>query len=212
MVQPRLHVVTDDEILARTDFIEVATEVVEVAGGAVALHLRGPRTDGRRLHELAVALRASSSAAGALLVVNDRIDVAMANGLEAVHLGRRSLSVSEARRLMPSVRIGASCHSLAEVMEAACAYAAWVMIGNVFETSSHPGRSSLGLAGFREAAVVAAMVPVVAIGGVQPSQVTDVLSAGAYGVGVRSGIWNAGSPRAAASEYISVLEAAVEGI
>ena len=211
MAQPRLHVVTDDEILARTDFIEVATEVVEVGGVAAALHLRGPRTDGRRLHELAVALRASTSASGMLLVVNDRIDVAMANGREAVHLGRRSLSVSEARRLMPTARIGASCHSVDEVMEAASACAAWVMIGNVFETDSHPGRPALGLARFSEVAAVAGTVPVIAIGGVQSDQVPAVLSAGAWGVAVRSGIWNAGSPRAAASEYISVLKADVEG-
>lgn len=75
--------------------------------------------------------------------------------------------------------------------------------------SSRPTPAWVGR--IQEAAAVAAMVPVVAIGGVQPGQVTDVLSAGAYGVGVRSGIWNAGSPRAAASEYISALEADVEG-
>ena len=211
MTLPRLHVVTDDETLARADFVEVATEVLEAAGHAAALHVRGPRTDGRRLYELVAFLGAAARGGGTLLVVNDRVDVAMAAGLTAVQLGRRSLSVAGTRGIMPEARIGASCHDAVEVAEATGAGAAWVVLGNVFETASHPGRPGLGLAGLTELSAAAGAVPTIAIGGVQTDRVTAVLRAGAWGVAVRSGIWDAGSPRAATSEYISVLQAEAEG-
>jgi len=208
MTVPRLHVITDDEILARAEFIEMAAEVLEAGGVSVALHVRGPRTDGRRLFSLTDALTARAASTGALLVVNDRIDVAMAAGLRAVHLGRRSLSVGGARELLPEARVGVSCHDRKGLAEARDADASWIILGNLFETGSHSGRPGLGFERFRELLPVAGPVPVIAIGGVDRERAAGVVQQGAWGVAVRSGIWDVESPRTAACEYISELRAA----
>ena len=204
---PRLHVVTDDEILARYDFEQRAREVLEAGGGSIALHLRGPRTDGRRLHDLGVALNEPASRSGSILVVNDRVDVALALGLNAVQLGRRSLPWGDVRRLIGSGVIGVSCHGEGDVVAARTFDASWLILGNVYETKSHPDRPGLGPDLVRTLVETAGSVPVVAIGGVTPDRVEGVLHTGAWGVAVLSGIWSVGSPRVATSEYISVLQA-----
>jgi len=208
---PRLHVVTDDEILARSDFEERAREVLEAGESSLALHLRGPRTDGRRLHDLAVTLTGPAARSGSTLVVNDRVDVALAVGVDAVQLGRRSLPAADVRRLGAPGLIGVSCHEKEHVCAARALDVSWIILGNVFETSSHPGQPGLGLDRVRALVDAAGAVPVVAIGGVTPARVDEVSNTGAWGVAVRSGIWSAESPRIATSEYISVLQAEAEG-
>ena len=208
---PRLHVVTDDEILARYDFEQRARDVLEAGRGSLAFHLRGPRTDGRRLHDLGVALKEPASRSGSILVVNDRVDVTLAVGLDGVQLGRRSLPGGDVRRLKGSGVIGLSCHDEGDIAAARTFDASWVILGNVYETNSHPGRRGLGLDLVRTLVEMAGPVPVVAIGGVTPDRVEGVLHAGAWGVAVLSGVWGVGSPHVATSEYISVLQAEARG-
>jgi thiamine-phosphate diphosphorylase len=204
---PRFHVVTDDHVLSDSGFLSRAAEVLEEGGAAVCLHLRGPATSGHHFYDLALHLKTVAEAAGAHLIVNDRVDVAMAVGLNAVHLGRRSLSVSETRRLVPLSSIGASCHDAVEVSSAREADASWIILGNIFETASHPERPGLGLHALQEFVVLADYVPVIAIGGVTIERVPGVLASGAWGVAVMSGVWGAESPSKASSEYISMLQA-----
>jgi len=204
---PRFHVVTDDHVLSDPSFVSRATEVLEEGGAAVCLHLRGPATSGHHLYDLALHLKAVAEASGAHLIVNDRIDVAMAVGLNAVHLGRRSLSVSETRTLVPLSTIGASCHDAVEVSAAREVDASWIILGNIFETASHPERPGLGLHTLKELVVLADYVPVIAIGGIMIERVPGVLASGAWGVAVMSGVWGAESPSQASSEYISMLQA-----
>jgi len=204
---PRFHVVTDDHVLSDSGFLSRAAEVLEEGGAAVCLHLRGPATGGHHFYDLALHLKTVAEAAGAHLIVNDRVDIAMAVGLNAVHLGRRSLSVSETRRLVPLSSIGASCHDAVEVSSAREADASWIILGNIFETASHPERPGLGLHALQEVVVLADYVPVIAIGGVTIERVPGVLASGAWGVAVMSGVWGAESPSKASSEYISMLQA-----
>lgn len=208
---PRLHVVTDDGVLARQDAPARAREVLEAGGAAVALHLRGPSTSGRRLHELTTALGPVAEATGSLLVVNDRIDVALAAGITAVQLGRRSLPADVARPISGRARLGVSCHDADEVAAAVACGASWILLGHVFATASHPKRPPLGIERARALIETAGAVPTLAIGGLTPGRVPDVVAAGAWGVAVVSGIWGVGSPRAATSEYISVLQAHAGG-
>ncbi len=204
---PRFHVVTDDHVLSDSGFLSRAAEVLEEGGAAVCLHLRGPATGGHHFYDLALHLKTVAEAAGAHLIVNDRVDIAMAVGLNAVHLGRRSLSVSETRRLVPLSSIGASCHDAVEVSSAREADASWIILGNIFETASHPERPGIGLHALQEVVVLADYVPVIAIGGVTIERVPGVLASGAWGVAVMSGVWGAESPSKASSEYISMLQA-----
>ena len=135
---------TDDEVLARCDFAEQAAEVLEMGGASLALHVRGPKTDGRLLYDIAAHLRPTAEETGSLLLVNDRVDVAIATRLRAVQLGRRSLKIEDARALMPWASIGVSCHDDVEVAQARSSGVTWIVLGNLYETESHPGRTGLG--------------------------------------------------------------------
>ena len=202
---PALHLVTDDDVLAAPGFPDRAREAMTAGGDVVALHLRGPRSGGRRLHDLAVELEEAAQGTGSLLVVNDRVDVALAVGLDAVHLGGRSLSVAEARRLLGDrVLVGRSTHDAPEARAAASEGADYVFYGHVYETPSHPDREGRGRDGLAEA-VKETVRPVVAIGGISPERVEEVKGAGAAGVAVLGGVWRVRSPGEAVSEYISAL-------
>lgn len=200
---PPLHVVTDDATLAASGFEARARDVLAAGGAGVALHLRGPATGGRRLWELAVALREAASGAGALLLANDRVDVARACDLDGVQLGGRSLPVSVARKLLsPGALVGASVHGADEAVGSA---ADFLVVGTIFPTPSHPGREGAGprrVTGVRERT----RLPVLAIGGVTPDRAREAVSAGAWGVAVVRGVWSADDPVAAAGEYLEVME------
>lgn len=202
---PRLHLVTDDAVLRAPGFEDRAERVLAAHAGAVALHLRGHGLGGGELHRLAVRLGRAAAAWGAPLVVNDRLDVALAAGIRAVQLGRRSVPVDVARRLLGAgARIGYSAHAPGEAAEAAGAGADFVLVGAVYPTASHPGEPGRGVGVVAGAAAVAG-VPVIAIGGITPARVGAALAAGAYGVAVVGGVWRAADPAEAARGYLEAL-------
>ncbi|MGH7476666.1 MAG: thiamine phosphate synthase, partial [Longimicrobiales bacterium] len=185
---PRLHLVTDDGVLAEPDFVRRAREVLQVCGGDVALHLRGHATPARRLHALSEALR------GARRIVNDRIDIVLASDAEGVQLGVRSLPIADARALLGAERlIGYSAHDPAEARTAAHAGADFVILGTVWPSASHPAALPSGPATLHDAVragdIGGRIVPVLAIGGVTPVLVAEALAAGAHGVAVLAGVW-----------------------
>lgn len=205
---PRLHVVTDDGILARGAFDDAARAVLRAGGPELALHIRGPATSGRRLHEASRNLRRDARETGSLLVVNDRVDVVLALELPAAQLGGRSLPVAEARRLLPEgTRIGASVHGVAGARRAAADGADWLLVGTIWPTTTHPERDAAG-PGLLEACVREADAPALAIGGVTPERVAAAVAAGAHGVAVVSGVWSVGDAGGAVRGYLDALEAA----
>lgn len=197
---PPIHLVTDDEVLARPDFGRWLPALLEVGGPELALHLRGPRTGGRRLAELGARARSWATASGGWLVVNDRLDVALAVGADGVQLGRRSLPLAAARRVAPGLPLGVSVHSPDEA--AAAAGASWLLGGTIWATPSHPGEEGGGVAHL-EALVAGAAQPLIAIGGVGPERVGAARRAGARGVAVLRGVWAAADPPAALFRYFS---------
>jgi thiamine-phosphate pyrophosphorylase len=197
-------VVTDDGVVARAGFVRAATDVLEAGGGLVALHLRAPAASGRRLHELAVRLMEIARAAGSLLIVNDRVDVALAAGVDGVQLGRRGITVADARRLAGGMRIGASVHAVGEAQVAVEEGADWLLAGSVYPTASHPGRPGAGTGLI--AAMAALGVPVIGIGGVTPERVREVGGAGAAGIAALRGVWDQPSPGRAARTYIEAWQ------
>lgn len=202
----RLHVVTDDDVVSRDGWIARAVEVLEVGGDAMALHLRSPSASAATLFELAGRLLPHARRLGALLVINDRVDIAAAVGADGAHLGARSLSVSDTRRVLgATAMVGRSCHSAADVAEARSGGADYGFVGHVFETESHPGQRGLGPAGLRSLVSTAGGLPVIAIGGVTPARVAEVREAGAFGIAVLRGVWRAHHPGDAVSEYLSRL-------
>ncbi len=201
---PRLHVVTDDGVIAREDFRARALEVLE-AGGPIAFHVRGPHATGRRLVELAQVLQDPAASAGATLLVNDRVDVALCLGLDGAHLGRRSLPPAETRGLLgPDRLVGASVHGLEEAAEAARGGADFLFVGALWATPSHPDETPAGPQLIRDVGV-AVSVPLLGIGGVTPERVPPILEAGGHGAAVISGIWNAPSSGDAVQAYLQAL-------
>jgi thiamine-phosphate pyrophosphorylase len=203
---PRLHVVTDDAVLARPDFVRWARELLDLADVSVAplaLHLRGPRTSPRRLLELGQELGAAPGDRPGTLLVNDRVDVAMLLD-SGVHLAARSLPVAEARRLRGDAALVGRSVRIPDVEPGAD----YLLMGTIFATPSHPERPGDGLADFGSAAR-AARAPVIGIGGITPDRVAPVMRAGAHGVAVLRGIWGEPSPARAVRTYAEALKNAM---
>lgn len=204
----RLHLVTDDAVLRAADFRERAQAVLAEHGPSLALHLRGHGLTGAEMFELARDIAFGADAAGAEVLVNDRVDVALAAGVDGVQLGYRSLPIAAARGLLGiDAWIGYSAHSAAEAAQAAADGADFLFVGALYRTASHPERAPAGVQLVREtvAGLAPAEVPVIGIGGITPERVGEVLAAGAYGIAVLGGVWHAADPVAATAEYIAAL-------
>jgi thiazole tautomerase (transcriptional regulator TenI) len=202
---PVVHAVTSDEIVTRADFLDVACAVMSALGPRGALHLRAGRATAARLQALAAGLEAAQAVTGAWLIVNDRVDLAIGSRARGAQLTSRSLRVADARLAAPALAVGASVHSLDEARIAAAEGASWLVAGHVFATATHPGEEGRGLP-FLRAVAAAVDVPIVAIGGVRPEHCAVLREAGAYGLAVIRGIWDAANAERAASDYLSAYD------
>ena len=157
------------------------------------------------MFELAVELRQLTREYGAKLLINDRIDIALAVAADGVHLGKAGLPLPEARRILGSeLLIGYSAHSADEALQAQSGGADFVTLGPVYQTPSKTQYGeALGLSALAEAARVLT-IPVFALGGVKLSSIAEVLSAGAQGAALISAIMAAPNP---ALETESLLRA-----
>jgi thiazole tautomerase (transcriptional regulator TenI) len=199
---PLVHAVTSDEVVARADFIDVACGVMAALGPRGALHLRAGRATGARLQALGETLAAAQAVTGAWLVVNDRVDIALAVRARAAQLTSRSLTAADARRAAPALAIGASVHALADGIEAAEAGADWLVAGHLFDSAPPTAEPDRGLP-FVEALLASTSVPVIAIGGLRPQHWRALRMAGVHGVAVIRGIWDAPNAERAARDYLS---------
>jgi thiamine-phosphate diphosphorylase len=192
---PKLHAITDDAILAAPSFLPHATALLESLGPTVALHLRARTLTARALFNLATTLRPVATATGAWLVMNDRLDIALAASLTAVQLPEHSFTPDDARALNSTWAIGQSIHAPTQ------STADWLVAGHIFATPSHSAPPR-GL-DFLRTLCATTTTPVIAIGGITPYDVAALLHAGAYGVAVIGGIFRtpAGDPARAAAEY-----------
>lgn len=208
---PRLHLVTDDGILADPDFPARARTALVAGRGRLALHLRGSATSTRRLHALGQDLREEARETGSLLLVNDRVDVCLAADLAGVQVPGHGLPVATTRSLLgPRAWIGASVHGLEAAVRARDGGADFLVVGTVFATSSHPEREPAG-AEILEEVAAGVDAPLVAIGGITPERVALVLGAGARGVAVLSGVWGGNAPGDAVRRYLEALDAGRAG-
>ena len=202
--RPALVLVTDRTQVRGGDLVAAVDRAV--AGGVHAAILREKDLPAGELLALAVSLRQVTEGR-ALLLVNDRVDVALACGADGVQLGETGLPVEAAQRLVEGRQpflIGRSVHDLEGARRAAAAGADYLLFGNVFATASHPGRPPAGLE--RLAGVCAGVpCPVIAIGGITAGSAGDCLRAGAQGVAVISAILGSPDPQAAAKELLAAM-------
>ncbi len=189
---PVVHAVTDSDAVRQLNFLGRAVAVMRALGPRGALHLRSSRIAARQFYDLAVELARLQEQTGCWLIVNDRIDVALAVGARGAQLASHSLTIPDARLVAGTLPLGASVHSVVEAVEAEAAGASWCVAGTVFETPSHAGRPPARL-DFVEEVVKAISIPVIAIGGVKPEDVGPLRRAGAYGVAtIRGAGWDGG--------------------
>jgi thiamine-phosphate pyrophosphorylase len=180
-----------------------------VAAGAPAIQLREKGLDTVGLYRLAETLLTMTRKAGAALLINDRVDVAMALGADGVHLTRKSLPPREVRSLVGSrMLIGISCHGLEDVREAVDGGVDFVVLGPIYATlSKAPYGPPLASGILREARRVCPL-PILAIGGIKAARVPEVVGAGADGVAAISAVLAAPDPGAATRELLDAVAAA----
>jgi thiamine-phosphate pyrophosphorylase len=174
--------------------------------GVDVFQLRDKRLADDELLELGLAARRWCDEHGALFILNDRPDLAMAVGADGVHVGQDDVPVEAARAIVGDERlVGLSTHSPEQI--AAAGGVDYIGVGPVNETPTKPGRSAVGVELVRHAAAHA-NVPFFAIGGITAGNVSAVLAAGARRVAVLRAIADAGDPTAAARELRAAVESA----
>jgi thiamine-phosphate diphosphorylase len=180
-----------------------------LAGGARLLQLRLKDTSARTLYDTALALRALTRRADALLIVNDRPDVAAAADADGVHLGQDDVPVAVARTILgPDRLIGVSTHDVDEARAAVAAGADYLGVGPIFTTTSKTG--ALPPRGLDLLRAVRGLTdrPLVAIGGITPDTAATVHAAGATSIAMIAALTRTADPAATVREVIARLAAA----
>lgn len=208
---PRLLVLTDRRRSNEAGRSLRDTVAAAVAAGAPAVLLREKdlATDERR--ELAQELLAVTDAHGARLLVAGDVALARSVGAAGVHLAAADAPVPQDTRRpgddpMPDLRVGRSCHDVAEVAAAVAEPVDYVTISPVAATASKPGYGpALGPDGFARLAAVAGEVPALALGGIGPDDAGSYLEAGAHGVAVMGAVMGARDPAAVVARLLAPL-------
>jgi len=192
----RLHLVTDSVLCGERGVLAVVEAAVR--GGATCVQLREKVLDTRAFVERARALKALLAPLGVPLIINDRLDVALACGADGVHVGQSDMPPEEVRRWMPRALIGLSVESLAQLSAAEREPVDYYGVSPVFATSTKSDAApALGLAGLR-ALRARTTRPLVAIGGIAHGNAGAVMVAGADGLAVVSALCSAPDPAEAA--------------
>jgi thiamine-phosphate pyrophosphorylase len=180
-------------------------------GGARFLQLRAKRLPGGALLELASALVASARPAGAVVIVNDRADIARLSDADGVHVGQDDLRPAAARALVGAAAVvGVSTHTAAQLDAAMNEPISYLAIGPVFVTTTkETGYRAVGIEMVRAAADRARprALPVVAIGGITIDTAPATIEAGAAAVAVIGDLLSSGNPGRRVREYLDRLEA-----
>jgi thiamine-phosphate pyrophosphorylase len=168
-------------------------EVLEavIRGGAKIIQLREKGYSARALYDLALRFREITAKAGVLLIVNDRLDIALSVEADGVHLGQDDLPLAVARKLAPELLIGISTHNPEQALEAEHGGADYINIGPIF-----PTETKQGLHTFLGPDTIAAIsreieIPFTVMGGINPSNIDQVIAKGARRVAMVTAITQA---------------------
>ncbi|MDR3496955.1 MAG: thiamine phosphate synthase [Ancalomicrobiaceae bacterium] len=210
-VDLRLYLVTDRQLAGPRGVAETVARAV--LGGVTVVQVRSPEAKGRSFVEEARAVKAILKPLNIPLIINDRIDVALAVDADGVHVGQSDIDARQVRAMIgPTKILGLSVGTEAErqASREALAVVDYIGVGAIFATATKPdvgpavGLASIGLISERTG------LPVVAIGGIGLSNAADCIAAGADGVAVVSAIMAAPDPTAAALELGRSIDAALQ--
>lgn len=195
----KLYVITNQDISRGKNNLEVVKAAI--AGGADIIQLREKQISTRRVVEMGQQIKKFTNSRDIPLIINDRVDIALAIDADGVHLGQDDLPISMARELIGEDKIlGISTHSLKQAKEAEAKGADYIGVGPVFPTSTKPDYSPVGLE-LVEKVSQEIEIPFVAIGGIKLDNVRKVIKAGAKRIAVVSGVVAADDVRQAAKSY-----------
>ncbi|HEX7334033.1 MAG TPA: thiamine phosphate synthase [Pyrinomonadaceae bacterium] len=184
---PRVYPLTDTQLsgLSHAEQVRLLSQ-----GGATLVQLREKQMSPREFYEQAKAAVAVAAQYGVQLIVNDRVDVALAVGAHGVHLGQDDMPPEAARRLLGAQAIvGYSTHNIEQAIEASKLPIDYLALGPIFTTSTKSDTAPvLGLDGLRAVRQAIGDFPLVAIGGITPANARDVIEAGADSVAVISAL------------------------
>ncbi len=204
-----LYLVTDRSLAHGRSTVDIVRAAV--AGGATCVQLREKQASTRDFLNEAKAVRALLKDSGVPLIINDRVDVALAVEAEGVHLGQTDMPIADARRIVGrSMLIGISAECVDDALRAEAEGADYVGVSPVFATPTKTDTApALGLSGV--AAIRARVsLPLVGIGGIGPANAAEVIRAGCDGIAVVSAIVAAPSPRDAAADLKHLISHLVE--
>ncbi|MBL7077664.1 MAG: thiamine phosphate synthase, partial [Kiritimatiellae bacterium] len=198
-----LYLVTSQSLSAGRTTLEVLEAALR--GGVKLVQLREKEMPLRELYAIAIEARRMTHEAGALLIINDRIDVALAIGADGVHLGQDDLPIAAGREVAPDLVIGASTHSVAEAAEAIGEGASYVNIGPIFRTKTKVWADEfLGLDGLNEIAATVS-VPFTIMGGIKREHIPELVEAGAQTIALVTAVTKAPDVEAATRDLLLTI-------
>ena len=206
MIDYSLYLVTDRSLSCGRRTEDVVREAV--AGGVTVVQLREKHCSTREFIEEARALHPLLRQLGIPLIINDRLDVALAIGAEGLHLGQSDMQIADARRLAPSLIIGVSAECFDDALQAERDGADYIGISPVFATPTKTDTAEpFGIEGIRTIRTHVS-IPLVGIGGINQTNAAEIIKAGADGIAVVSAIVSANSPQNAAAELRALVQSA----
>ena len=201
--QADLYVVITEAFCAGRAAVEVLA--MTLAAGVRLIQLREKEMADGALYGLTLEFRRQTAAAGALLIVDDRIDIALAAGADGVHLGQDDLPIAVARQLAPELIIGASTHSLEEALAAQEAGASYLNIGPIFPTQTKSIPAPLGPEAIDQIAP-RLRIPWTTMGGIKSANIGQVVRRGARHPAVMTAVTAAPDPTAAALQLRQIIK------
>jgi thiamine-phosphate pyrophosphorylase len=206
-LDPRLYLVTDPDLGGNRRLVDVVAAAIH--GGVTLVQMRDKKAEGRALLEQAQALKALLDPLGVPLLINDRIDIALAAGAAGCHVGQTDLPADEARALLgPDAILGVSIDAVEQARAADPEYLDYVAFGPFAATATKGDAGApIGAAGLAAVRELTAL-PLVAIGGVNEANLGDAIRAGADGIAVVAAIMAATDPAATSRRLRNAVDAA----
>jgi thiamine-phosphate pyrophosphorylase len=204
----QLYVICDADVCERTGWSLADFASACLDGGARFLQVRAKQMTGRDFLDATTAIVGRAAESGALIVVNDRADIARLAGAGGVHVGQEDLSPAAVRMVAGSVVIGLSTHTPAQIEAAVRQPISYVAVGPVFGTATKAtGHKPIGVDRVREAAARTAEhdLPLVAIGGITLDRAPALIEAGAQAVAVISDLLVTRDPSTRIREFLDAL-------
>jgi thiamine-phosphate pyrophosphorylase len=199
-----LCLVTDQKLCRGRELIDVVMEAV--AGGVSIVQIREKDSHTRDFLQLAAAIKKKLKNTNVPLIINDRVDVAIAAGADGVHVGQTDLPCSAVREMLgPDKIVGVSINTFDQITEADKLDIDYLSLSPVFPTPTKPDTTpAFGIEGLKKARQMTSR-PMMTIGGIDKNNLGDIIAAGMDGVAVVSAICSAPSPAAAARELLEII-------